>query len=261
MAIFTSRWALVEGYWKLGKRIIAENDNFERYKIYGKKIVQGVAESLRVSERTLWYAIRFAETYPDIQKLPEGKNITWNKLITKYLPAQKENKLEIPLPEGSYEVIVIDPPWPYGTEYDKDARRVASPYPELSLEELARMKLPSADNCVLWLWTTHKFIWDAKRLMDLWGFEYKLILVWNKGKMGMGRWLRCQTEFALLGIKGQPKWNLTNERDIITSARQEHSTKPDAFYEMVKKLCPAKSRIDIFARKKRQGCDSYGNEI
>jgi hypothetical protein len=93
-AIFTSRWALVEGYWKLGKRIREENDNFEGYKIYGKKIVHRVAESLRVSERTLgnkssvtrvsqkigigyrdiYRAIQLYEKYPQLDNAPENKS-------------------------------------------------------------------------------------------------------------------------------------------------------------------------------------------
>ena len=89
-AIYQSRWALVEGYHNLGKRILEEHDNFERNKIYGEKIVQGLAESLNMSSRILWYSIQFVQKYPDLTKVPEGKNITWNKIITKYLPESKE---------------------------------------------------------------------------------------------------------------------------------------------------------------------------
>ena len=88
-AVFISRWALVEGYHNLGKRILEEHDNFERKKIYGEKIVQGLAESLNMSGRILWYAIQFVKKYPDLTTVPEGKNITWNKIITKYLPEPK----------------------------------------------------------------------------------------------------------------------------------------------------------------------------
>ncbi|GAH14823.1 unnamed protein product, partial [marine sediment metagenome] len=101
-AVFTSRWALVEGYWNLGKRVSEENNNFERAKIYGEKIVQGLAESLKISERTIHYAIQFYDRYPSLDKVPEGKNITWNKLITKYLPGPKEET--VILPEGKYNV-------------------------------------------------------------------------------------------------------------------------------------------------------------
>ena len=89
-AVFISRWALVEGYHNLGKRILEEYDNFERKKIYGEKIVQGLAFSLNMSSRILWYAIQFAQKYADLSEVPEGKNITWNKIITKYLTTKKE---------------------------------------------------------------------------------------------------------------------------------------------------------------------------
>jgi len=89
-AVYISRWALVEGYHNLGKRILEEHDNFERNKIYGEKIVQGLAESLNMSSRVLWYSIQFVQKYPDLSTVPEGKNITWNKIITKYLPTSKE---------------------------------------------------------------------------------------------------------------------------------------------------------------------------
>jgi len=257
-AIFTSRWALVEGYWRLGQRI-KEDLNFQKYAKNNYSSLTHVSKNIGIGYRDIYRAIQLYEKYRDLNSLPEGKNITWKKLITKYLPKLEENSIELPIPEGLYNVIVIDPPWPYGTEYDKDARRVASPYPELSIEELAKMKLPSADDCVLWLWTTHKFIFEAKKLMDAWGFEYKLTLVWDKQKLGIGKWLRCQVEFCLLGIKGNPEWNLTNERDLIREARKQHSRKPEAFYKLVERLTGPK--IDIFGRFKRQGWAIYGNEI
>jgi len=183
-----------------------------------------------------------------------------NRWLARWFPKEKAKPVGyIKAPEGKFDVIVIDPPWPYGTEYDSETRRVASPYPELSFEELAKIILPSADDCVLWLWTTHKFIWDAKKLIDIWDFEYKLILTWDKQNLGMGSWLRCQVEFCLLGIKGKPEWNLINERDFISEARREHSRKPDGFYNMIRKLTPGRI-LDYFSREERDGIDSYGNE-
>ncbi len=82
---FTSRWALVEGYHTVGVRILQENDNFERAKIYNEKILQRIAESLGKSERTLYYAVQFAKMYPDLSLLPEGKNLSWSHIVNKYL--------------------------------------------------------------------------------------------------------------------------------------------------------------------------------
>lgn len=93
-AVFTSRWALVEGYHQLGARIAAET-NLDRQSTYGKKIVQRLAESLNTSERTLYYAIQFYEKYPVLEGVPEGKNISWHKLTTKYLP-EPEGEANVP---------------------------------------------------------------------------------------------------------------------------------------------------------------------
>ena len=169
--------------------------------------------------------------------------------------------------KGKYNVFIIDPPWPYETQYDEDSRRVASPYEEKSIEELKEwgikeFKKSAHKDSAMWLWTTHKFIKDALQLLEDWGWNYKLTLVWDKQKMGMGTWLRCQTEFCLLGAKGDyhKYWNLETERDIISASRREHSRKPDEFYEMVKRLCPQGNKIDIFSREKREGFEQYGNE-
>ncbi len=90
---FTSRWTLVEGYHQVGKRILQENDNFERAKIYNEKILQRIAESLGKSQRTLYYAVQFAKTFPDLNLLPEGKNLSWRHVINKYLTDGTEKKV------------------------------------------------------------------------------------------------------------------------------------------------------------------------
>ncbi len=93
-SVFTSRWALLEGYHLLGKRILEENDNFERSKIYGREIVQRVAGSLGKSSRTINYSVQFAKAYPDIQALPEGKNISWHKICNKLLSGKQEQECQ-----------------------------------------------------------------------------------------------------------------------------------------------------------------------
>ncbi len=165
------------------------------------------------------------------------------------------------LPEGTFEVIVIDPPWNYGTSYDVGGRRVASPYPEMSDEELMEIELPSSDDCILFLWTTHKFIWNAKELLDVWGFEYRATLVWDKQKIGMGDLFRMQCEFCLVGIRGKPTFNNDHtHRDIISSVRGKHSQKPDEFYEMIDSLCVGR-KLDYFARSERSSWEVYGAEM
>lgn len=170
----------------------------------------------------------------------------------------------VELPTGVYEVISIDPPWPYrdgadDNDYDPKGNRAACPYPEMSLEEIGALELPVADDCVLWLWTTHKFMRHSFALLDRWGFQERAILTWCKDRMGLGRWLRSQSEFCIMATKGKPLIDLTNQTTVLHGPMREHSRKPDEFYAMVESLCPGR-KIDWFSREKRPGWAQVGNE-
>jgi len=180
-----------------------------------------------------------------------------NKQIQEQMKEIEQNSF-IP-PTQKYDVIVIDPPWPYGTEYDPNGRRAASPYPEMSLDEIKAIELPASDDCVLWLWTTHKFMRYSFDILDAWGFRDVAIVTWVKDRMGLGTYLRSQSEFCVMAIKGRPTINLTNQTTIINGKLKEHSRKPDEFYEMVDSLCVG-YKLDYFSREKRNGWDQYGND-
>jgi hypothetical protein len=92
---FASRWALVEGYWNLGQRL-REDMNFEKYSREKPELLQRVAESLNISERTLYYSMQFYDKFPDLSMLPEGKDVSWKKIVTKYLPEAREGKPSLP---------------------------------------------------------------------------------------------------------------------------------------------------------------------
>jgi N6-adenosine-specific RNA methylase IME4 len=161
--------------------------------------------------------------------------------------------------DGVFNVVAIDPPWDYDRKYDPAYGRVAAPYPQMTQDELLALDLPFADDCALFLWTTHQFIWDAHVLLEHWGFTHKAVLVWDKEHMGMGFWLRMQCEFCLVGIRGEPIWDNTRWRDIIREPRREHSRKPETFYEMVEDITAGR-RADIFSREPRLGWASFGND-
>jgi len=161
--------------------------------------------------------------------------------------------------KGKYDVLVYDPPWPYGTEYESEGRRAASPYPEMTLDAIQDDFHGAADDCVLWLWTTHKFMRHAFQLLDAWGFQEKAILTWVKDRMGLGRWLRSQSEFCIMAARGSPRVTLSNQTTVIHAALREHSRKPDEFYTLVDSLCPG-TKYDRFARETRKGWIVGGND-
>ena len=211
-----------------------------------KKAPEEVKQKLRKGEMTINQAYKGIKT--------EEKR----KEIEKQKEDIKNGKIQ--LPKGKYEVIVMDVPWGYGTSYSSDGRRSANPYPEMTLEEIKNIDIPASDNCILWFWTTQKFLKDSFDIVKHYGFEYKGLIVWDKQKMGMGDWLRMQTEFCLMCVKGKPIWTANDVRDIISEARREHSRKPEAFYHMVNKNCIGR-KLDYFSRTKREGWDSIGNDL
>ena len=167
------------------------------------------------------------------------------------------------LPEinDKFDIITVDPPWPYGREFDPDSSRVANPYPEMSIEEIKNIKLPTKENSIIFLWTTHQFLPYAFDILKEWGADYKATMVWNKEKIGMGYWLRMQCEFCLLAVKGNPIWDINDWRDIISETRREHSRKPESFYQNIDKYFPYASKIEYFSRAQREGWAVFGNDI
>lgn len=181
-----------------------------------------------------------------------------------YFPRRISTIALIPPPKGTYNVIAIDPPWPYGGDYDPDSHRVASPYPEMSLEQLELLKIPSAPDCILWLWVTNAFMHEAYHLLETWEFEPKTILTWFKKRTGVGHWLRGQTEHCILTIKGSPQITHKAQGTALFSKATSHSTKPDEFYILVESLCgqaTEQTHCEMFARKKRKGWAAWGNEV
>lgn len=180
------------------------------------------------------------------------------------LDQQAADLLENPpgLAELVADVVVVDPPWPYGTPYDPEGQRASCPYPEMSLEAIrddVAEHVRFAEHCVLWLWTTHLFMRHSFPLLDAWGFEEKAIVTWVKDRMGLGHWLRSQSEFCILAVRGTPTVTLTNQTTVLNGPMREHSRKPDEFYALVEQLCHG-VKIDFYAREQREGWHSFGND-
>jgi N6-adenosine-specific RNA methylase IME4 len=206
--------------------------------------------------------ISINQAYQEIKK--EEKKAERIELIEQQIEDIEQGLL--PELEGLFDVVSVDPPWPYEgesknvTSFDAVGRRVANPYPEMSIEDIKKIEMPLMDDAVVLLWTTHKFLPDAFEILKEWGMDYKATLVWNKEKIGMGAWFRMQCEFCLVGIKGKPYWENTTFRDILNEPRREHSRKPDSFFEMIEKITMGR-RLEYFSREKRNGWEVFGNDI
>ena len=76
------------------------------------------------------------------------------------------------------------------------------------------------------LWTTQKYLWDSKSILQGWGFNHKLTMVWEKtyGKSaGMPLYgFRWNAEFILVGTRG--KKEMFPKRKLIPAVFQAASS-------------------------------------
>ena len=165
------------------------------------------------------------------------------------------------LPQGPFRVIVVDPPWKYDARADDDTHRSANPYPSMTIDQIKALDVAglAGRDCVLWLWTTNAHMRVAFDVLDAWGFKFKTILTWVKDRMGTGDWLRGKTEHCLMAVRGKPTIELTNQTTALQGPLRKHSQKPEEFYQLVESLCPG-SKLEMFARQKREGWVRHGNE-
>jgi len=240
----------IETRQELAKLANVGHDTISKVKVIQAKATPEIKSQLETGE------VSINQAYQQIKK---EEKIEKRKIE---IEAQKKDIEEgnVIAVSGLYDVISIDPPWPYGREYDPENSRVANPYPEMSIEQIQNIELPATDNSVLFLWTTHAFLPHSFELLKNWGFTYKATMVWNKQKIGMGAWFRMQCEFCLVGIKGKPIWQNTTYSELINESRREHSRKPEAFFELVNKICFGR-KLEYFSREARDGWDIYGNDI
>lgn len=164
--------------------------------------------------------------------------------------------------EGVYDVIVIDPPWPMKKiERDIAPDQVEFDYPTMTIDEIKALEVPCADNCHVWLWTTHKYLPDALEILQAWDMKYVCTFVWHKpgGFQPFGL-PQYNAEFALYARKGTPEFTDFKDFKLCFDApRTGHSEKPDYFYELVRRVTAGR-RLDMFSRRAIPGFDSWGKE-
>jgi len=192
-----------------------------------------------------------------------------------------------------YSVILADPPWDWKVWNEESGlgRSAAAHYPVMATEEICKMPIKSlaSENCALFMWAIWPKIFDSKVVAESWGFEYstlafewlKLGRNWSKLKFqlsmlnsieshdllekllffGMGHYTRANPEPCLLFTRGSVPVATRKERNVLFAPIGRHSEKPDGQYGKIENLYPNARRLELFARKRRVGWDSFGNEV
>ena len=178
-----------------------------------------------------------------------------------------------------YDVIMADPPWHF-KNYSADEpgkihnreRGANKHYPTMLTSDIGNLPIAelAAENAVLFMWACWPLLEDAIQVMKDWGFEYKtLAWVWVKSNptgfghfMGQGYYTRSNSEPCLLATRGRsPKPANRSILSVIYSPVLEHSRKPGDQYRKIEALYPDANYLELFARRKRRGWASWGNQV
>lgn len=172
-----------------------------------------------------------------------------------------------------YQIIYAEPPWRYVVWSEKGGgRTAASHYDVMRFVDLLNLPVQNlADgNCILFLWATYPMLPEAFEVIKRWGFHYKTVaFTWvkrNKKSLGwfwgMGSWTRANPEICLLATRGKPKRQSASVHSIVDTPLMQHSRKPDEVVRgRILELCGDLPRIELFARRKVEGWDCWGNEV
>ena len=207
-----------------------------------------------------------AEAIEEI-KQDDKKVVTPSAVVS--LVRNKKRKIRVeeteqPNLDGIYRVIYADPPWQYNADFMDKYGHAKSHYSTMSIEELCALPVADvrADDCVLFMWTTSPKLEQAFQVIKAWGFNYKTSFVWDKVKHNFGYYNSVRHEFLLIAGHGSSTPDVKELHDSVISIERsgKHSEKPEYFRELIDKLYLTGNRVELFARKKVDGWETWGSE-
>ena len=172
----------------------------------------------------------------------------------------------------SQSIIHCDPPWAFQNWSEKGEDRNANQhYATMTWEEIRDLPVGhlASRNCAVFLWCVDPLLDKGFEVLKAWGFRYSSVaFTWAKrtctGKkwfMGAGYTTRANPETCLLGMTGHIERQSAAVRQLIVEPVREHSRKPDRIADDIVKLYGDLPRVELFARIRRPGWSSWGNEL
>jgi len=139
----------------------------------------------------------------------------------------------------------------------------ALPYPTMTLDAICALPVQNYAEvgCQCWLWTTNAFLESGFKVLRAWGFTYLAPIHWIKPS-GVGNYVIHRSQTLLLGYRERCVFDQLRyfPNLIQTGDPVRHSQKPDSAYALVEAVSHG-PRLELFARHKRDGWSSWGNEV
>ena len=167
-------------------------------------------------------------------------------------------------PSDKYRIVYADPPWKYGDQLTENYGSTKFHYPSMTISELCALPVKdlAEENAVLFLWVTSPILPEAFDVIRAWGFAYKSSFVWDKIKHNMGHYNSVRHEFLLICTRGSCLPDSRKLTDSVQSIErsEKHSQKPVEFRAIIEEMYTVGKKIELFAREKTAGWDTWGNE-
>lgn len=176
--------------------------------------------------------------------------------------------------DKQYELILADPPWKQTKGGKKSVRPNTSgkalDYPVCRLDTIQKHLQVATelttDNSLLFLWTIDKYLFEAQEIAENLGYRLHARMIWNKVTgIPAAFTVRYGHEYLLYMYKGKLRPVATEERGkihtVFTEQVKRHSQKPEVSYEIIERLYPDCRKLELYARRERDGWDSWGNEL
>lgn len=174
-----------------------------------------------------------------------------------------QNLSELISAGAKFSTIYADPPWRYDNKATRSNVDSAAEYKgTMSIDEICAEPVSEivTEQAHLHLWTTNAFLFDARKVMEAWGFEYKSCFVWVKPQMGIGNYWRVSHEFMLLGVRGGLRFADKGQKSWLEHNRGKHSQKPHIIRNTIQKVSPG-PYLEMYGRHIVDGWTVYGNQI
>lgn len=174
----------------------------------------------------------------------------------------------------NYEIIYADPPW----SQTKGNARKCRPNQTKELD----YKTMSVSDCFatmrgffedtkeqhnVFMWTIDKYLHETEQEMAALGYSLHARMIWDKENgVAPAFTVRFSHEYLLWFYK-KGKMLMPSEQTrgkyqtVLREKSTKHSKKPECAYKMLEEMFPDARKIELFARNRREGWDSFGDEI
>jgi N6-adenosine-specific RNA methylase IME4/ParB-like chromosome segregation protein Spo0J len=250
----------------IAKKLNVSRDTIENEIKIAKNILPEVQEVIKEKDIKKTDALKIAKLEPEQQiKIAEKISIDNAKSFVDARRLVKKDEVhETPRVEGKYRIIYADPPWCYGDKLTQGYGTADNHYPTMTIEELCELPIKeiAEDNAVLLMWVTSPLLEECFAVIKAWGFKYKSSFIWDKVKHNMGHYNSVRHELLLVCTRGSclPDNNKLYDSVVSIERSNNHSEKPEEFRNIIDDLYREGKRIELFARKKNEGWDTWGNE-